>query len=174
MVLGGCKERRGAAVTRDACSLVSKEEVESVQAAPVNDVKNSEHSDEFFRVAQCFYTTAEFSKSVSLALVQKDRDQQNMRSPKDFWKEKFGPYKGNENERDGQADTKGVEKEQGTAPKKIAGIGDDAYWVSNRFGGMLYVLKGDAFISIGLGGTDDEETKLKKSKVLAQKALQRL
>jgi hypothetical protein len=27
---------------------------------------------------------------------------------------------------------------------------------------------------VGLGGTDDEETKLKKSKVLAQKALQRL
>jgi len=53
-------------------------------------------------------------------------------------------------------------------------LGDDAYWVGNRFGGILYVLKGDAFISIGLGGTDDEETKLKKSKTLAQKALQRL
>jgi len=39
---------------------------------------------------------------------------------------------------------------------------------------VLYVLKGDAFISIGLGGTDDEDVKLKKSKVLAQKALQRL
>ena len=65
-------------------------------------------------------------------------------------------------------------KEQGSAPKKIEGLGDDAYWVGNRFWGILYVLKGDAFISIGLGGTDDEETKLKKSKTLAQKALQRL
>jgi hypothetical protein len=36
------------------------------------------------------------------------------------------------------------------------------------------VLKGDTFISIGLGGTDDQETKLEKSKALAQKALQRL
>jgi hypothetical protein len=36
------------------------------------------------------------------------------------------------------------------------------------------VLKGDAFMSIGLGGTDDEDTKLSKSKALAQKALQRL
>jgi hypothetical protein len=61
-----------------------------------------------------------------------------------------------------------------TAPKKIDGIGDEAFWVSNRFGGVLYVLKGNAFISIGLGGTDDEETKLTKSKALAQKALQRL
>ena len=68
----------------------------------------------------------------------------------------------------------GDEKEQGSAPKKIEGLGDDAYWVGNRFGGMLYVLKGDAFISIGVGGTDDPESKLKKSKALAEKALQRL
>jgi len=53
-------------------------------------------------------------------------------------------------------------------------LGDEAYWVSNRFGGVLYVLKGDVFISVGIGGTDDEDTKLKKAKVLAQKALQQL
>ncbi len=57
---------------------------------------------------------------------------------------------------------------------QINDIGHEAYWVSNRFGGVLYVLKGNAFISIGLGGTDEEETKLKKFKMLAQKALQRL
>jgi hypothetical protein len=174
LVVGGCKERRPGAVVRDACNLLSKEEVESVQAAPVNETKSSEHSDDLFRVSQCFYTTAEFSKSVSLALVQENPDQQNKRSPKDFWKEKFGPYSGNEKEREGKAETKSVEEEQATAPKKIGGVGDDAYWVSNRFGGILYVLKGDAFISIGLGGTDDEDTKLTKSKVLAQKALKRL
>jgi hypothetical protein len=39
---------------------------------------------------------------------------------------------------------------------------------------VLYVLKGDAFIFINLGGADSEETKLEKSKALAQKALQRL
>jgi hypothetical protein len=33
---------------------------------------------------------------------------------------------------------------------------------------------GDAFISVGLGGTDDQDTKLKKSKAIAEKALQRL
>jgi hypothetical protein len=46
--------------------------------------------------------------------------------------------------------------------------------VPNRFGGVLYVLKGDAFISISVGGPDTEETKINKSKTLAQKALQRL
>ena len=169
LVVGGCKERRPGAVVRDACNLLSKEEVESVQAAPVNETKTSEHSDGVFLVSQCFYTAAEFSKSVTLALVRSDPKQASKRSPKDFWKEKFDPYE-NENPK---KDSDG-EKEKGPPPKKIASLGDEAYWASNRFGGTLYVLKGDAFISVGLGGTDDEETKLEKSKVIAQKALQRL
>lgn len=169
VILCACKERRAIAVTRDACSLVSKEEVGSVQASPVTDMKSSERSDDLFRVSQCFYVTAESNKSVNLALVQERTDQKNNRGPKNFWKEKFDPYQ------DEEPKTKsGDEKEQGAAPKKIEGLGDDAYWVGNRFGGMLYVLKGDAFISIGVGGTDDEDTKLKKSKALAKKALQRL
>ena len=169
VILCGCKERRGTTVARDACSLLSKEEVESVQAAPVTDTKRSESSDGVFAVSQCFYTAAEFSKSVTLALVRSDPKQGSKRSPKDFWKEKFDPYQDEE-----PKSKSGDEKEQGAPPKKIEGLGDNAYWVGNRFGGMLYVLKGDAFISIGVGGTDDEDTKLKKSKALAGKALQRL
>ena len=175
LILGACRERGSTLVTRDPCSLVSKEEVESVQEAPVNETKSSEHSDGVFRVSQCFYAAAEFSKSVSLALIQKDPNQRDKGSPKDFWKEKFGPYNANEKERDRKAQTKPrEEKEEGAPPKKISGLGDDAYWVSNRFGGILYVLNGDAFISISLGGTDNEETKIKKSQTLVQKALQRL
>ena len=174
-ILGGCKERKSTMLTRDACSLISKEEVESIQEAPMNETKSNERSDGVFRVSQCFYSAAEFSKSVSLALIQKDPNQRDKRSPKEFWKEKFGPYNAREKERDGKAQTKArQEKEEGTPPKKISGLGDDAYWASNRFGGILYVLKGDAFISISLGGTDDERIKMDKSKVLAQKALQRL
>ena len=158
-------------VTRDACSLISKEEIESVQAcASEGDEEQRTLRRTSSGSAQCFYTAAEFSKSVNLALVQSDPNQQTKRSPKDFWKEKFDPYQNEEPK------TKSWRREgrKSTAPKKIDGLGDDAYWVSNRFGGMLYVLKGDAFVSIGLGGTDDEDTKLQKSKALAAKALQRL
>ncbi len=169
VILCGCNARRNTTLVRDACNLVSKEEVGSVQTSPVTDTKSSERSDDLFRVAECFYTTAESNKSVNLALVQSDPKQGSERSPKDFWKEKFDPYQNEE-----PKTQSGDEKERGSAPKKIEGLGDDAYWVRNRFGGVLYVLKGDAFISIGLGGTDDEETKLKKSEALAKKALQRL
>ena len=59
-------------------------------------------------------------------------------------------------------------------PKKIGGIGEEAFWSGGRFGGALYVLKGDLFIRISVGGPDNEETKIEKSKTLAQKALDRL
>jgi hypothetical protein len=169
MFLGGCTKRGSVSVTHDACNLVSKDEVESVQAAPVKEAKSSEHSDGVFVVSQCSYTAGESSKSVTLAIVRSDPKQGSARSPKDFWKEKFDPYWDEEPKTKG-----GDEKEQGSAPKKIEGLGDDAYWVGNRLGGQLYVLKGETFFSIGVDGTDDQQTKLKKSKALAEKALQRL
>src|SRR6266481_1352277 len=153
----------------DVCRLITSEEIGAIQGSPIKEPKGSTRSENGFRVSQCFYTATEFSKSVNLAVVQRDPDHPSKRSPRDFWKEKFDPYQNEE-----PKTKSGDEKEQGPAPKKIEGLGDEAYWVSNRFGGTLYVLKGNTFISIGLGGTDDEETKLKKSKALAEKALQRL
>ena len=169
MISSGCTKPRDATITRSACSLVSKEEIESVQQTPVKDAKSSERSDGTFGISQCLYAAAEFSKSVNVDLIQADPNEPGKRSPRDFWKEKFDPYQDEE-----PKTNRGDENEQGAAPKKITGLGDEAYWVSNRFGGILYVLKGAAFISISIGGTDDEQTKLEKSKLLAQKALQRL
>lgn len=167
----------------DVCSLITKAQIEAVMGSPIKDTKSSGHADGIFRVSQCFYTAEEFSKSVSLAVTQTDPNSTARRSPRDFWKETFGRYAQEEKEREGDKEKKeslrdqarrdGEEKES-IPPKNIGGVGEKAFWVRNRFGGILSVLKGDAFISISLGGTDDEDTKLKKSKVLAQKALQRL
>jgi hypothetical protein len=153
----------------DICRLITSEEIGAIQGSPIKEPKGSTRSENGFRVSQCFYTATEFSKSVNLAVVQRDPDHPSKRSPRDFWKEKFDPYQNEE-----PKTKSGDEKEQAPAPKKIEGLGDEAYWVSNRFGGVLYVLKGDAFISVGIGGTDDEVTKLTKSKALAEIALQRL
>ena len=160
----------------DVCGLLTKAEIEAIQGSPIKETKSSALSDAAFRVSQCFYTATEFSKSVSLAVMQRDRGRPTTTSPRDFWKERFGRYSGQEKERDqDQAETERKrEKEESVPPKKIESIGEEAFWTSNRFGGVLYVLKGDAFISISVGGTDDEETKIKKSKALAQKALRRL
>jgi hypothetical protein len=107
-----------------------------------------------------------------LAVAQKNPDHQARHSPKGFWEETFGRFDKDEKERD-RASSEKKEKES-IPPKKIESIGEEAFWTSNRFGGILCVLKGDAFISISVGGADDEDTKIKRSIALTQKALQRL
>src|SRR6266404_3872063 len=163
-------------VQLDACGMITSQKIETIQGSPIKETKSSARADGGFRVSQCFYTAAEFSKSVSLAVMQGDPGRQTTVSPRDFWKERFGRFDGEEKDRDKvkEETERKEEKEESVPPKKIEGIGEEAFWASNRFGGMLYVLKGDAFIFISLGGPDDEETKIDKSKALAQKALQRL
>src|SRR5438094_1660309 len=182
LILAGCQKHETAPRVSsnqgqiDVCGLLTKYEIEAVQGSPIEETKSSARADGVFRVSQCFYTATEFSKSVSLAVMQRDPGRPTSTSPKDFWRERFGRYSGDEKERDKvkEETQRKEEKEESVPPKKIDGIGDEAFWASNRFGGVLYVLKRDVFISISLGGTDDEETKIKKSKALAQKALQRL
>ena len=161
----------------DVCGLLTKPEIEAVQGSPVKDTKSSGRSDGGLRVSQCYYGTAESSKSVSLAITQSDPDSPAKRSLRDFWKQTFGRFEGEAKEREGDEEKRkslGEEEEKSVPPKKIAGIGDGAYWTGNRVGGALYVLKNDAFIRISVGGPDNEETKIDKSKALAQKALERL
>jgi hypothetical protein len=160
----------------DVCALLTKEDIEAIQGSPIKETKSSALSDAAFLVPQCFYTATEFSKSVSLAVMQRDPDRPATTSPRDFWKERFGRYSGEEKESNKlEGKTEGKEEKEGSIPpKRIDGIGEEAFWASNRFGGVLYVLKGDVFISISLGGSDSEETKLEKSKALVEKALKRL
>jgi hypothetical protein len=169
----------------DACALLTKEEIEAIQGSPIKETKSSARSDADFRISQCFYTAAEFSKSVSLAVTQSDPHSSPKRSPKDFWKETFGRYEGEVKESEDDKEKKeslrdqarargGEEEEPSVPPKKIDGIGEAAYWTGSRFGGALYVLKKNAVIRVSVGGPDKEETKIDKSKALAQKALERL
>jgi hypothetical protein len=166
----------------DVCGLIKNEEIEAVQGSPITDTKSSGHSNAGLHSAQCFYTAAEYVKSVSLSVTRSDPDSANKRTGKDFWKETFGRYEGEEKAREGDQQKKESLREQkrregeekGAPPKKITGVGDEAYWSANRVGGALYVLKKDAFIRISIGGADNEETKIEKTKKLAEKALGRL
>ena len=56
----------------------------------------------------------------------------------------------------------------------LRNIRDSTNQRSGRFGGALYVLKEDIFIRVSVDRPDEEETKIKKSKALAGKALWRL
>jgi hypothetical protein len=168
----------------DACSLITKQEVESIEGSPVNNTKASANANSGLRFAQCFYTTAEFSRSVSLAVTLSDSANGSGRSVRQFWEDTFLKYEKEEKPTDEGADNekreslreqkREGEENEGRPPKKISGIGDDAYWAGNRVGGALYVLKNDVLVRISVGGPDPEQGKIDKCKALAEKALKRL
>jgi len=181
--LASCqKSKTDSAVSKrakiDACSLITGEEVQAIQGSPVRDAKASEQSDGSFRVGQCFYSAETFNKSVSLAVTQSDPASAKARNPKDFWKETFGRYDGKTKEEKGDDEKKESLREQdeekGRPPKKIEGVGDAAYWTSNRVGGALYVLKNDVYIRVSVGGPESEDALINRCKALAEKALSRL
>jgi hypothetical protein len=56
----------------------------------------------------------------------------------------------------------------------VSGVGDEAWWTGNAQVGALYVLKGDAFLRISVGGGEPERARIERSRLLARRALRRL
>ena len=160
----------------DACALLTSKEIETIQGEAVKETKLSGHSTGGFAVSQCFFTLPTFNKSVSLMLAQRGEGA-GARDPRDFWRDTFQEEKSVEKENDRDSDRnkkKRGEEEESSRPEKVTGIGDDAYWTGSRVGGALYVLKGNAYVRVSVGGPADQADKIKRSKTLAQKVLQRL
>lgn len=163
----------------DSCGLITKEEIEAVQGSAVQYTKAAESSGRGFLASQCYYATADSVKSVNLDVTQGDPDSPSKGSAKELWKKSFGRYEGEKNEHPDEkeaAERKGDrdDREKSLPPRRISGIGDDAFWVRTRFSGTLYVLKTNFFLRLSVGGPEDEETRIKKTKALAEKALRRL
>ena len=163
----------------DACALLTSKEIEAVQGEAIKETKLTGQSTGGFSISQCFFTLPTFTNSVSLLVAQKGEGA-GANDPKDFWRDTFRGEKGKDKDKDhdreaGRDKKKGEEDEEEAAPpQKIAGIGDEAYWTGSRVGGALYVLKGNEYVRISVGGPADQAAKIKKSKALAQKAIARL
>jgi hypothetical protein len=165
----------------DACALLTTEEVKAVQGEPIKETKLSARSDGGFSISQCFFTLPTFTNSISLAVTQQ-ADGQGGRDPKEFWRETFHRNaaevrreREREKERERERGREGEgEEEEEVEPERIRGVGDEAFWMGSRVGGALYVLKGNGYIRISIGGAADQESKIKRSKALAQKAVSRL
>jgi hypothetical protein len=166
----------------DACTLITKEEVGAVQSTTISDTKSSGGPGGNYLITQCYYAAIGPNLSVSLAVTQRDPRSSSPPSPREQWEQTFGHFdnekKREATEEEKKKETKGRgredEEERMRPPKKIERVGEEAFWTGSRFGGALYVLKGDVFIRVSVGGPDNEETKIEKSKTLAQKALNRL
>ena len=161
----------------DFCSLLNGADLKNVQGEEPKEIQRSDREDAGFIVSQCYYSLPTTPNSVVLN-VTTAADGVGARDPREFWKETFArKAEKNEPEKKGESKTKEGEGEgaEGAArPQKIAGLGEDAYWIASRVGGALYVLKKDLFFRISVGGPGDANAKLKKSKALAQHALKRI
>jgi len=170
----------------DACALLNGPEIRSVQGESLKETKASGSAEKGFLVSQCFFTLPTFSNSISLVVTQKGEGAGG-RDPKEFWEETFD--KESEGEREKERDKKSAkegekekararnheEEEEEAAPKqRVTGVGDEAFWTGSRVGGALYVLKGNTYIRVSVGGAGDQESKINKSKALARMALKRL
>src|SRR5260370_817804 len=133
----------------DACALLTSKEIESVQGEPLKETKSSGSSAGQFAVSQCYFALPTSGNSISLTVMQKG-DGSDARDPKEWWKQTFERAHDKE---------KGREEEEGkaAAPQKIDAVADEAFWIANRVGGELYVLKGNSFIRIGVGEAADAD-----------------
>jgi hypothetical protein len=146
----------------DACALLTKEEIQAVQGEPFKETKPSQKSGAGLIISQCYFELPTPVNSVVLTVTRKA---EGGRDPSESWQETFHREKAPERKKE-----EGEEKE----PLKVEGIGDEAFWTGNRVGGALFVLKGNAYLRISVGGAGDQAAKIDKSKTLAASALKRL
>ena len=151
-----------------ACALLSKKEIRSVQGEALKNVIASNKSPQGFSVSNCYFALAAASKSITLSVTESAAGNGG-RDVKAFWRETFHAEKGKNAEREAE------ESERPAAePEAIAGVGDEAFWAGNAVGGTLYVLRGQRFLGISVGGRETPKARISKSKRLAQMALKRL
>ena len=160
----------------DPCSLLTSADIAAVQGEPLQQTKPSDQPGTGLLMLQCLFRTTTPTKSVSLALAAP-----SAMSPRAFWRKQFHPGQDAAKERDSAgAEKKSVverkeqEEEESTRPRVIAGLGEEAYWVGGPIAGALYVLTGNTFLRISVGGIREESARIEKSKALARIVIKRL
>lgn len=122
----------------DVCALLSAEELTRILGEKPTEVKKSENSSGGFTVSQCFYNMPTYSNSVVISVTRR-AEGQGGRNAREFLEEKM-------EERE-----KGEGEEEEKPLDLVPGLGDKAIWMGTPVGGILYVLKEQLFVTIGLG-----------------------
>jgi hypothetical protein len=144
----------GADARLDVSRIINKATAESVIGEPVkaSAPRNMEGGDGYY--SKCNYYSAKSRKALILRVYQAGAG--------------FDPQK----------ELEMVKASTGSA-KPVTGLGDKAQVYTGPDSGlpssvlMLYVIKGNSLITVGLSGVD-EETALEKTKSVAQKILEQL
>jgi hypothetical protein len=165
----------------DVCQLLTTNDLKAVQGEPFKEAQRSDRQEGGFIVAQCYYALPTSANSVVLNVTTAG-ESGGAASPRKFWEDTFGKEERearNKSTREKRAEKQkkpegGEEEEESAPPAKVNGVGEEAFWIASRVGGALYVLKKDIFFRISVGGAADAQSKLRKSKTLAQQVLKRV
>jgi hypothetical protein len=168
----------------DACSLLTGEEIATVLGEPLQERKPSVHATRKMKTSHCLLVTRDFAKSASLDVTMPAANDTGARSLSAFWRNQFhSPRKPGEEKRttayselrgDSNRESDREEDEAVSNPRPISGLGEEAYWAGSPISGALYVLQGNLFLRISVGGIPNESTRIAKSKSLATAILTRL
>ena len=145
-----------------ACTLLTKEETQAVQGEPFKETKATQQNTQGLMISQCYF---ELPLPVNSIVLTVTRKAEGGRDPGESWREIF-----HREESGHRKEKEEAEKE----PLKVEGVGEEAFWTGTRVGGALYVLKGNCYIRISVGGAGDQTQKIEKSKALAESVLKRL
>src|SRR5882762_6138292 len=147
---GGSPQKRnsGEAATsvsgkKDACTLLTGAEIEAVQGEPVRETKASVQPNGEMLISGCLFQTNNFAKSVSVALATPSSAKLSALTPRKFWQKQFHApdvEEGKMRDAGKKAQKPEPEGEEETRkPRRIEGLGEDAYWVGTPITGALYV-----------------------------------
>ncbi len=159
----------------DVCMLLSGSDIETVQGEPVKETKRSTQPSGGMMMSQCVFHTVKLAKSVHVALATPERTGRSGLAPRKFWQRQFHSTELKEEETSVAGKESDQEREEeANKARPIGGLGEEAYWVGNPIAGALYVLQGDFFLRISVGGVREESVRIEKSKALACAVLKRL
>lgn len=142
----------------DACALLTPAEVAAEQQRTVVATVPSAQPGTTIDLLQCVYRTEDLAGSVSLALTVPHAGTTG--GARDFWRARFHPEGGHRGKED--------------PPRPVAGLGEEAFWVGDPVAGSLYVLAGERFLRISVGGVRDQTERQQRAARLAAAALGRL
>jgi hypothetical protein len=186
----------------DACSLLTSTDISTILGEPLHELKPSTQATGKMNMSQCVFVTQNFAKSASLAVATPGAEDSGGRNLRAFWRNQFHSPRKQEEERrpasiktpaksaftspreapeseavpyseaDRESDSEA--EDDARKPRPISALGEEAYWVGSPLAGALYVLQGDLFLRISVGGIPKESTRIAKSTSLASAILPRL
>jgi hypothetical protein len=157
----------------DVCTLLSDAEIHAILGEDVKARTPSAQPAGGLRMAQCYFGGTS-ARSISLALATPASLERPSLTPREFWRRQFHGNDAQGTVSKASKDSKDREEDGERGARRVAGIGDEAYWSGSRIAGALYVLRGGSFIRVSVGGIRTEPERIEKSKALARAALARL